>query len=376
MCLENRFPKICCFHTKTCHFYLIWGGVVDFVTCPYLQLLQISGIRQLKKHPTSSHVRHSVGSNHLFVIQLFPESRCPKEWWNGLGVFPFHYRVIIILSTQTMHYFFGEIPQIYQKNAANVWLSKMGNLYNHPCTNNGRLWWENATNKSLVARVVWFCSFSILYNSNLVPSLFVAEAFLSELEWEATLKCAKASLYMLNTKCTIKYGLNHTVDAKKLCTTWHVWNLTTNGINYQPQLVRRISKFLPSTAYWVETLHQDIHTYILYIYTVCIKYIIISEFLKQLGYFLVTLATVNPNANGTSTPRQTCSKPATQECDGVVESLTSKILMKYHSGYSGQGFSIYSCKTLERSLFGKRQWSLFGKRQCVLCKSINTRINI
>ena len=148
----------------------------------------------------------------------------------------------------------------------------MGNLYNHPCTNNGRLWWENATNKSLVARVVWFCSFSILYNSNLVPSLFVAEAFLSELEWEATLKCAKASLYMLNTKCTIKYGLNHTVDAKKLCTTWHVWNLTTNGINYQPQLVRRISKFLPSTAYWVETLHQDIHTYI-YIYIYYILYI-------------------------------------------------------------------------------------------------------
>jgi len=42
----------------------------------------------------------------------------------------------------------------------------------------------------------------------------VAEAFLSELEWEATLKCTKASLCMLSTKCTIKYGLNHTVDGR------------------------------------------------------------------------------------------------------------------------------------------------------------------
>ena len=32
----------------------------------------------------------------------------------------------------------------------------------------------------------------------------------------------------------------------KSCTTWDVWNLANNGINYQPQLV--IARFLPSTV--------------------------------------------------------------------------------------------------------------------------------
>ena len=255
----------------------------------------------------------------------------------------------------------------------------MGNLYNHPCTNNGRLWWENATNKSLVARVVWFCSFSILYNSKLVPSLFVAEAFLSELEWEATLKCAKASLYMLNTKCTIKYGLNHTVDAKKLCTTWHVWNLTTNGINYQPQLVRRISKFLPSTAYWVETLHQDIHTYI-YIWYIYIQYV--SSILSSqsswnnwgISWWHLQLSI--PMQMGLQHHDTPVLNQRHRNVMALLSHWPQRSLWNTTPGYSGQGFSIYSCKTLERSLFGKRQWSLFGKRQCVLCKSINTRINL
>ena len=37
-------------------------------------------------------------------------------------------------------------------------------------------------------------------------------------------------------------------DVLKSCTTWHVWNLINDGINYQPQLV--MAGFLPSTVFW------------------------------------------------------------------------------------------------------------------------------
>ena len=40
---------------------------------------------------------------------------------------------------------------------------------------------------------------------------------------------------------------------KKSCTTWDVWNLVNNGINYQAQLVSRISSINSITQWWFPT---------------------------------------------------------------------------------------------------------------------------